>query len=224
MNNLSSDSINKNTEQGQRKYQGIYGIYEINKKDEHEVRLYRISLLCCGLSFNFGLSQWILLGPNYAWIWIIPLSISTFFALNWIHIYLRSIHNILKIFCLLGSIGALIILNVINPQNLLIEMSNKPIYLLPITPLFAALTGLGFKEYFCFKQVEAIGITILLPLSLILHLLNLFNHLLSISLIYLSSILLIILALKKFGTNPANDIGDKSIFDFLENERASSKA
>ena len=36
---------------------------------------------------------------------------------------------------------------------------------------------------------------------------------------FISSFLLLILAFRKFGTDPSLDIGDKSIFDYLERQR-----
>ena len=93
-----------------------------------------------------------------------------------------------------------------------------------IGPFFAALTGLGFKEFFCFRRPEAIGVTLLLPISLLSHLFRIFNPSLIISGIGISSILLLVLGIRKFGMDPASDIGDKSVFEYLENIKKANES
>ena len=84
---------------------------------------------------------------------------------------------------------------------------------------FVSLTGVGFKEFFCFRRIEAIGITILIPIAFIGHLTELTNEKFTFSLLVLSSLLLLILGIRKFDLPAEADIGDKSVFDFLENQR-----
>ncbi len=201
-------------------YQGIYGKYTITLSDEIEVRRYRLSVLFCGISFCAGITHWLLFGPNNAWVWLILMAISLGLALNWIHIYLRPLHLALKFLWAIGTIGIIILLWKLSPENLLPTIARNPIWIIPIGPLFAALTGLGFKEFFCFRRIEAIGLTILVPISLLGYLVGLTSNTLTLSFLLCSACLLLILSLRKFGVNPASDIGDKSVFEYLEKERS----
>ena len=96
-------------------------------------------------------------------------------------------------------------------------IASDPIWTLAIGPLFVALTGLGFKEFFSFHRPEAIGITMLIPISLLGHLSGLLNGPIVMLLISCSAFLLLMLGIRKFGVDVAADIGDKSVFDYLEN-------
>ena len=106
-------------------------------------------------------------------------------------------------------------------NHILSTLSSHPIWLLAIGPLFAALAGLGFKEFFCFRRLEAIGLTLLVPIALLGHLFSLIDGSLVMTFLGLSALLLLVLALRKFGIDAAADIGDKSIFEYL-NRQAST--
>ena len=176
-------------------------------------------MLFSGITFFLGLIQWISIGGNWSWVWLIALAVSLGFSLQWIHIYLRPIHNLLKILWLAGCIGIVICIAHFGAINLLLNLSSDRFLALAIGPLFAALSGLGFKEFFCFRRPEAIGITILIPIAFIGHIGGFINHIIFMILMISASISLIILAMRKFGIDASADIGDKSIFEFLEKER-----
>ena len=199
-------------------FNGVYGKYRITQQDQIEVMKYRISLLICGLSFTAGMIQWITFDGSLAWIWLLPMSISLGFALKWIHIYIKFIHRTLQLLWAIGSIGILILILNGNSQELLSNISSKPILTLLIGPYFAAMTGLGFKEFFCFQRPEAIGLTLFLPIALGSHFLGILNNESIMVLMLLSAILLLILSLRKFGMDPASDIGDKSVFEHLKRQ------
>ena len=80
------------------------------------------------------------------------------------------------------------------------------------------MAGLGFKEFFCFQRLEAIGLTLFLPIALGSHILGILNNQSIMSLMLFSAILLLILSLRKFGMDPASDIGDKSVFEHLNRQ------
>ena len=98
-----------------------------------------------------------------------------------------------------------------------------PILILIIGPYFAAMAGLGFKEFFCFQRPEAIGVTLLLPISLCSHLLGAMPEEIEMILLYLSAVLFLILAVRKFGMDAASDIGDKSVFQYLKSKDETAK-
>jgi len=93
-----------------------------------------------------------------------------------------------------------------------------------VGPFFAALAGVGFKEFFCFQRAEAVGVTLLLPVSLLGRLTGLFDTSTAFTLLAVQAGLLLLLCLRKFPMPAAADVGDKSVFAYLENQRQPSNA
>ena len=207
------------TDQSEPSFEGVYGPYCITLRDQREVQLYRICLLICGLSFSAGLGQWILIGPQLAPLWLLPLAVSLGLALRWIHIYLRPLHQALQLFWAAGCIGWLGLAIQAGPSNIFYTLESQRLWVLMIGPLFAALAGIGFKEFFCFRRPEAIGLTLLLPVALLGYLSGLIAGPAAISMMAISSALLVLLSLRKFGMEAAADVGDKSVFAYLEDLR-----
>ncbi len=141
-------------------------------------------------------------------------------ALKWVHIYLRPLHRALQILWGLGCLGFVLLAMNLGPEKMLSEIASNPILILAIGPLFAALTGLGFKEFFCFQRPEAIGLTLLTPISLLGHLSGLISGAMVMTLLSSSAILLVVLALRKFGMEAVADVGDKSVFEYLDKREA----
>ncbi|MDA7491157.1 DUF2301 domain-containing membrane protein [Synechococcus sp. AH-707-M23] len=211
-------------EQSEPCFEGMYGPYCITLQDQREVQLYRICLLVCGLSFSAGLGQWILIGPQLAPLWLLPLAVSLGLALRWIHIYLRPLHQALQLFWAAGCIGWLVLAMQAGPSNIFNTLESQRLWTLAIGPLFASLAGIGFKEFFCFRRPEAIGLTLLLPVALLGHLSGLIPGPVAISMLAICSSLLVLLALRKFGMEAAADVGDKSVFAYLEDLRKAKSA
>ena len=199
-------------------FQGVYGPYTITAVDRQEVKEYRISLLISGLALTAGLAQWWLLGGNWAWIWLFPLGGAMGLALQRIHIYLKPLHQMLQVFWLLGCLGWITVMVVNGPEQTLNQIAEQPLWILAIGPLFAALAGIGFKEFFCFQRVEAIGLTLLLPLALLGRLLQWIDARICLGLLLMAAPLLVLLALRKFGNEAAADVGDKSVFAYLDGQ------
>jgi uncharacterized integral membrane protein len=204
----SSDSI-----------QGVYGDFIVTSNDKKEVLFYRISILLCGLFFSIGIAQWIANGSHQIWIWLLGMSISMGFSLKWIHIYLRPLHQALTIFWVIGCMGLAVLAYHFGFTNIIYGLKENPKSILLIGPLFAALTGIGFKEFFCFRRIEAIGITVFIPIALIGYLTELANERFTFAMLLVSSLLLLIMGIRKFNLPAEADIGDKSVFDFLESQR-----
>ncbi len=218
-----SQALNtKNPDFEEKELEGVYGSYRITLQDAIEVKYYRLALLTCGISLVAGLVQWLLLHSNWAVLWIIPLSISLGLVLNWIHIYLEPLHRLLQALWLTGTIGILWLSIKVGVTNLLPSLEVQPLLVLVIGPFFAALTGVGFKEFFCFRRPEAIGLTLLIPMALIGHLSQFLNHALTSGMLFTAALLLLILSIRKFGMDAASDIGDKSIFDYLAQKKSAN--
>ena len=210
--------------QSSNSIKGAYGDFIVTSDDKKEVLCYRLSILSCGLFFLIGIAQWVTNGSNQIWIYIVGMSISIGLSLKWIHIYLRPLHQILIIFWALGCIGLLILSYHFGVTKLMYGLRENPKSILLIGPLFASLTGIGFKEFFCFRRIEAIGITIFIPIALIGYLTELTNERFTFTMLVVSSLLLLIMGIKKFNLPAEADIGDKSVFDFLESQRKLKKS
>ena len=199
-------------------FEGVYGSYTITAADREEVRRYRIALLGAGLAMSLGLLHWWRFGGTWAWIWVVPMATALGLALQWIHIYLRPLHRTLQLFWLLGCLGWSGLLLSAGPSTALLTLQDQPLWILAIGPLFAAMAGIGFKEFFCFQRPEAIGLTLLLPLGLLGRLVGMINIATASTLLGTAALLLVLMALRKFGMEAAADIGDKSVFAYLDGQ------
>lgn len=198
---------------------GVYGDFIVTPKDKKEVLFYRLSILFCGLFFSLGLVQWFTNGSSQIWIYFAGLGISLGLGLKWIHIYLRPLHQALIFFWAIGCIGLGIVSYHFGLTNLIYGLKENPKWAFLVGPLFVSLTGIGFKEFFCFRRIEAIGITIFIPIAFIGHLTELTDEKFTFALLVLSALFLLILGIRKFDLPAEADIGDKSVFDFLERQR-----
>ena len=199
-------------------FEGVYGPYTITASDRKDVQSYRFALLMSGLAFSAGLTQWWQLGGEWAWLWLVPLCGGLGVALQTIHIYLRPLHRALQLFWLLGCVGWLGLIALNGPGQALARIADQPLWILAIGPLFAAMAGIGFKEFFCFRRVEAIGLTLLLPIALLGRLLLWIDAATSLGMLLIAAGLFVVLALRKFGTEAAADVGDKSVFAYLDSQ------
>jgi len=205
-------------------YEGAYGPFTITAADRREVLGYRLALLLVAVAQAGLLAQWRWLGPELLWPWLLPLAAGLGLALRWIHIYLRPLHRALQVFWLLGCIGLLVLAVVAGPAAMVATAAGDGRWIWAIGPLFAALAGIGFKEFFCFRRPEAIGVTLLLPLALLGRLSGLLSLELCGLLLALEAALLLLLTLRKFPMPAAADVGDKSVFAYLEAQRLSPTA
>jgi uncharacterized integral membrane protein len=200
-------------------FEGVYGPFTITADDRREVLGYRLALLTAAVAQVGLLAQWHWLGSTGLWPWLLPLAAGVGLALRWIHIYLRPLHQALQLFWLLGCLGFGAVALVAGPAAIAQTLANDGRWIWAVGPFFAALAGIGFKEFFCFRRPEAIGVTLLLPLALLGHLSGLLAPATTGWLLTLEAALLLVLCLRKFPMPAAADVGDKSVFAFLEKER-----
>jgi len=200
-------------------YQGMFGEFTITQQDQREVLTYRLALSAVALGELALLVQWYRWGPALAWPWLLLMAAGLGLALLRIHIYLRPLHLALKAFWLLGCLGGLLLAVRVGPDHMLPVLARQPLWILAVGPFFAALAGVGFKEFFCFQRPEAIGVTLLLPLALLGRLAGVLGTEPTMALLALQAGLLLLLCLRKFPMPTAADVGDKSVFDHLERQR-----
>ena len=203
-------------------FEGLFGMYTITATDRREVLGYRLALTSVALAQLALALQWRQWGSQALWPWLVVMAAGLGLALRWIHIYLRPLHQALQLFWLLGCTGFVGLAAWLGPQTMVNEALQRPLAILAVGPFFAALTGVGFKEFFCFRRPEAIGMTLLLPLALLGRLTGLLPVSLTLQLLALQAALLLVLCLRKFPMAAAADVGDKSVFTHLERQRRGS--
>ena len=113
---------------GDPQFEGVYGPYTITSTDRLEVQRYRISLLVAGLAMTAGLVHWWQFGDRWAWVWLVPLMAGLGLALHWIHIYLRPLHNALRLFWLTGCLGWGLLLMRAGPNEALTTLVEQPFW------------------------------------------------------------------------------------------------
>jgi uncharacterized integral membrane protein len=205
-------------------FEGVYGHFTITATDRREVLGYRLALLSVAIGEAALLLQWQAWGSRWLWPWLVVMALGLGLALHWIHIYLRPLHRALQLFWLLGCIGGVTLAAQTGTEGMLAALAADGRWIWAIGPFFAALAGIGFKEFFCFQRPEAIGVTLLLPLALLGRLSGLLDPATTGTLMAVQAALLLVLCLRKFPMPAAADVGDKSVFAYLESQRRPSNA
>jgi uncharacterized integral membrane protein len=89
---------------------------------------------------------------------------------------------------------------------------------------FAALTGIYFKEAFCFNRLETKVLTPLVPVLLLGHLSGVLPLAWEQVLLGIWAVLFIVFALRKVVQAIPPDIGDKSVFAYLKQKRTADSS
>lgn len=204
-------------------YQGQFGDFTITQSDRTGVIIYRTGLLVTALSFALGSFLVILSGdsptvlqaltPLYAIFWVaLGVSLAT------IHIYMAALHRALQIFWGIGGIAATA-LGISTSEPLALFVYHHPTTIFGIGFTFAALTGIYFKEAFCFNRFETKFLTPLVPMLLLGHLTGVLPIAWEPVLLGLWAALFVVFALRKVVQSIPDDIGDKSVFTYLKQQR-----
>jgi uncharacterized integral membrane protein len=207
-------------------YQGQFGEFTITEHDRQEVIIYRAGLVAAALSFAVGSA--LVIGSNTQSIslsWLTGLyvifSLGLGISLLTIHIYLAPLHRLLQVFWLVGSLSAVAIA-LQSSEPLALTVYQHPVTLFGVGFTFAALTGIFFKEAFCFDRLETKLLTPLTPVLLLGHLLGILPVQVEKSLLIVWAILFGIFAFRKAIQAIPPDIGDKSVFAYLKAQRSTS--
>lgn len=206
-------------------YNGVYGPWTVESSDVREVVLYRSGLVTAASSFVFAAS-YAFLPSDSLLSEIIKQNLDLLYTLGagglgvslfLIHIYVTEIKRTLQAFWALGVIGSLATCtNLAQPagENLIQYVVNNPTAVWFVGPLFAALTGLVFKEGLCYGKLEAGILTFIIPTVLLGHLTGLMDDGVKLTLLASWMALFVIFAGRKFTQPIKDDIGDKSVFMF----------
>jgi uncharacterized integral membrane protein len=204
-------------------YQGQFGEFTITEHDRREVMIYRGGLLMSSLCFAIGvtLSFAGLITSESAWIltWLYAIGVMALGISLWfIHIYLVPLHRTLQVFWGIGAVTSVAIA-LAYPEPLWITVKEQPLTILGIGFVAASLTGIFFKEAFCFNRFETKFLTPIVPVLLLGHLVGFLSATLEQSLVVAWAVLFVIFALRKTVQAIPDDIGDKSVFAYLKGRR-----
>jgi uncharacterized integral membrane protein len=204
-------------------YQGQFGEFTINQSDRTGVIIYRAGLMVAALSFAIGSALVLLNGNSTVVNALTPLYICFSLALGvslfTIHIYMAVLHRLLQIFWAIGSIASVAVA-LSSSEPLALTVYHQPITLLGIGFTFVALTGIYFKEAFCFNRLETKVLTLTVPLLLLGHLIGILPTQLEQVLLGVWAILFLVFAIRKAIQAIPPDIGDKSVFAYLKKQRS----
>jgi uncharacterized integral membrane protein len=209
-------------DQEPKTYQGQFGEYTITKRDRLEVIIYRLGLVIAAASFAIATNLFFAQGEA-SFTAITPLfalfSLGLGISLIYIHIYMKALHLVLQGFWLVGTV-ATIAIAIQNQQPLALYIYQHPLTLLGTGFSFAALTGIYFKEAFCFNRLETKILTPIVPLLLLGHMTGWLPVEIEQILLVIWTIGFSVFALRKMTQAIDPDIGDKSVFAYLETEAA----
>jgi uncharacterized integral membrane protein len=210
-------------------YQGQFGTFTITDRDRQGVVIYRGALLVAAISFGIGtiavlLSQFGWFAGSEALVLnlvtglFIIFSVALGVALATIHIYMVILHRTLQAFLAIGSLSALIFsLQYHQPIGSIVY--SQPLTILGVGFTFAALTGIFFKEAFCFNRFETKILTFLVPVLLLGHLVNILPSVVEAVMLTIWAGLFLVFAIRKVIQSIPPDIGDKSVFEYLEAQK-----
>jgi len=201
-------------------YQGQFGDFTILESDRREVILYRGGLMLAAMCFAIatGLVFW--KGNDTSTLhWVSGLyslfCVGLGVSLWMIHIYLKPLHRALQVFWLVGVVASVAIAHG-SPEPFALTVYTAPLTILGVGFIFAALTGIFFKEAVCFNRLEAKVLTPLVPLLLLGHLFGWLSPMVEQGLLVSWAIFFSIFAFRKVIQPIPPDIGDKSVFAYLK--------
>lgn len=209
-------------------YQGQFGEFTITDSDRQEVILYRIGLAIAGGSWAMGVAMLFIANRNPQ---LLTALTPLFFLFSaglglslWnIHIYLAVLHRLLQLFWLIGTVTAAVF-TIRSPEPLSLFIYSHPLSILGIGFIFAALTGIFFKEAFCFNRLETKFLTPLIPILLLGHLFSFLPPSVEQALLVLWAGLFLVFVYRKAVQPIPPDIGDKSVFNYLQQQKSVADA
>jgi len=203
-------------------YQGHFGEFTITEGDRQGVRIYRAGLMVAALSFAIATTL-ILREPDSIAIQHAVSALFTLFTLGLgvslltIHIYMVALHRVLQAFWVMGTVGAIAISH-FYPEPFAVTLYEHPLTLLGVGFTFAALTGIFFKEAFCFNRLETKILTPVVPFLLLGHMVGMLPVLAEQVLLFVWALLMLVFAIRKAFQAIPDDIGDKSVFEHLHKQ------
>jgi uncharacterized integral membrane protein len=203
-------------------YQGQFGEFTINQSDRLGVIIYRAGLMVAAISFAIATALVLFQNTPTSIAALTPLyvcfSVGLGISLWTIHIYMVVLHRVLQIAWVIGSISAIVVA-LSSSEPLAIAVYNQPLTLFGLGFTFVALTGIFFKEAFCFNRLETKILTFIVPALLLGHLIGILSSQWQQIALGIWAILFVVFALRKAFQAIPPDIGDKSVFSYLKAQK-----
>lgn len=203
-------------------YQGQFGEFTINQSDRLGVIIYRAGLMVAAISFAIATIVVLFDNTPTTIAALTPLyicfSVGLGISLWTIHIYMAVLHRVLQLAWVIGSISAIVVA-LSSSEPLAIAVYNQPLTLFGMGFTFVALTGIFFKEAFCFNRLETKILTFIVPVVLLGHLIGILSPQWQQILLGIWAILFVVFALRKAFQAIPPDIGDKSVFNYLKSQK-----
>jgi uncharacterized integral membrane protein len=199
---------------GEQYYEGMYGRWSVSKADEIEVWSYRValSLACAGASgvvLGGFTGNEDIVNPSY-----FAGASGLGVALVLVHMYVTPIKRVMQALYAVGFIGSVGIAASYDGGSLLDFVVEHRSAVWLIGPLFAAFTGLAFKEGACYGKPEAFFLFLMTPIMCLGHLTGLASG--EVETFFVATWMLgfLVFAGRKYTQAVKDDIGDKSVFTF----------
>lgn len=205
-------------------YQGQFGEFTITDDDRKGVFIYRSALMVAALSFAIA-TTFVLRQPDSEVVQHAISALYTVFTLALgvslltIHIYMVALHRALQAFWVVGTVAAIAISH-FYPEPFAVTVYEHPFTMLGVGFTFAALTGIFFKEAFCFNRLETKVLTPIVPFLLVGHMVGFLPPLAEQILLSVWAMLMLVFAVRKAFQDIPADIGDKSVFDYLHQKHS----
>lgn len=201
-------------------YQGQFGEFTLTSGDRQGVIIYRAGLMLAALSFAMATVLVLGFQPSPRILTALSALYSLFslglgVSLLTIHIYMIPLHRALQAFWVVGSVAAIAVAHA-HPDPFMETVYRHPLTLLGVGFTFAALTGIFFKEAFCFNRLETKLLTPIIPLVLLGHLMGVLPLSAEKGLLLTWAVLFLVFAGRKAVQPIPPDIGDKSVFAYLK--------
>jgi len=221
-------------------YAGAFGEWFLTEADVREVRAYRAGMALVTLAAVTAVgAAWLTSGNGELPLDLAQLRSTAFvealywsgvaglgIALHYIHIYLKPLHRALQYLLGFGILTSALSEWMVwtNTHDLYVHwLIQHPVGVLTGAGwVAAALTGVFFKEAFCFRRAEASVLAMLVPVLVGGHFLGWWSTASGNSGLALSTVVAIfmtVFSLRKFVQNIRDDLGDKSVFIFQRHRR-----
>ncbi|KAK9914886.1 hypothetical protein WJX75_001918 [Coccomyxa subellipsoidea] len=210
------------TSQGREVFRGAYGEWEVEESDVREVLGYRagISVAATALLLDTILALGVLDGTAFQFLreWQNAISLigagGLGVSLVLIHIYVAPLKRFIQLLWAAGVLGGLSIM-ASQPQPVTEFVASHPGAVWAVGPLFAAVTGVAFKEGVCYGKPECAVLFFLTPTLLLGHLSGILPESAERALLLAFVATTLLFAGRKYTQPIKDDIGDKSVFTFL---------
>ncbi|KAK9812459.1 hypothetical protein WJX73_001370 [Symbiochloris irregularis] len=203
-------------------YQGVYGPWKVEESDRQEVLGYRagLSLAAAAVLIDTAIS-WVSEDNSVKQV-LRPVSNAVAVAgaggfgasLVLIHIYVKPMKRLLQALYAVGLAGGLYLMAT-QAQSLPEYVAAHREAVWAVGPLFAAATGVAFKEGVCYGKPECALLFLTTPALLLSHLGGFAPPPVEQALLVAFNVLAGVFAARKYTQPIKDDIGDKSIFEFL---------